>query len=161
MGSGYSLSINEQYEIISHNLLQVLPNIGWEEATIWSIYYPFESKGLEEVGKELSTYLNLREDEYDSITLIGHSKCGVCFANAVKWMDYENLTVATISTPFEGTPMVDEKEMTEKLNGFMQLAYKLIFSNHNVDKDLITNSEFMQNVDSYMGYMPRRLRRAS
>lgn len=147
IGSGYSLSINEQHKIIKHDPLMALPNVDCEDVTIMSIYYPFESNGLEEAGKELSTFINQRRCEYDSITLIGHSKCGVCFANAAKWIKYEDLNVVTISTSFEGTPIADEQEMSAKLNRFMKLTYKLIFSDHAVDKDLITDSEFMQNAD--------------
>lgn len=147
LGSGYSLSVDEQNKIINHDPLMIMPNIEFQEETILSIFYPFESEGLERAGKELSTFVNSIKEEYDSITLIGHSKCGVCFANAVKWVEFDNINVVTISAPFEGTPMADQKAMFEKLNWFEERIYNLIFSNHKVDQDIIPDSNFMQNVD--------------
>lgn len=143
LGSGYSLSINEQNKVVSHDPLMVLPN----EETVLTIFYPFEANGLEEAGKELSTFVNSIAQEYDSITLIGHSKCGVCFANAVKWIQSENVTVVTISAPFLGTPMADKDTMFQNLNWIERTSYSLIFSNHKVDQDIIPNSNFIQNAD--------------
>ncbi len=147
LGSGYSLSIDEQNKIVNHDPLMILPNIEFQEETILSIFYPFESRGLEEAGKELSLFINSVMQDYDNITLIGHSKCGVCFANAAKWIKCKNVNIVTISAPFHGTTMADKEEMFKKLNWFEERIYLLIFSNHNVDKDIIPNSNFLQNAD--------------
>lgn len=147
LGSGYSLSIDEQNKVVNHDPLMILPNIEFQEETVMSILYPFESSGLEEAGMELSSFINSTLQDYDTITLIGHSKCGVCFANAVKWIESENINVITVSAPFSGTPMADRKAMFQKLSWFEKRVYALIFSNHNVDKDIIPNSKFLQNVD--------------
>lgn len=147
LGSGYSLSIDEQNKIVNHDPLMVLPNIGFREETVMSIFYPFESKGLEDAGKELSYFINSIMPDYDMITLIGHSKCGVCFANAAKWIECKNVNIVTISAPFQGTPMADKELMFKRLTWFEERIYTLIFSNHNVDKDIIPNSNFLQNAD--------------
>lgn len=147
LGSGYSLSIDDQNKVVSHDPLMILPNIEFQEETVFSIFYPFESEGLETAGKELSTFINSIMQDYDSITLIGHSKCGVCFANAAKWIECKNMNIVTISAPFYGTPIADKKSMFEKLNWFEERMYTLIFSDHNVDKDIIPNSNFLQTVD--------------
>lgn len=147
LGSGYSLSIDEQNKIVNHDPLMILPNIKFEEETVMSIFYPFESRGLEDAGKELSHFINSIMQDYDRITLIGHSKCGVCFANAAKWIECEDLNVVTISAPFQGTPIADKELMFENLTWFEERIYTLIFSNHNVDKDIIPNSNFLQNAD--------------
>jgi hypothetical protein len=147
LGSGYSLSIDEQNKIVNHDPLMILPNIEFQEETIMSIFYPFESKGLEDAGKELSYFINSVMTDYDSITLIGHSKCGVCFANATKLIECKNVNIVTISAPFQGTPMADKELMFERLTWFEERIYTLIFSNHNVDKDIIPNSNFLQNAD--------------
>ena len=125
----------------------ILPNIEFQEETVMSVFYPFESEGLEDAGKELSNFINSVMQDFDSITLIGHSKCGVCFANAVRWIECKNITIVTFSTPFQGTPMADQKAMFEKLNWFEERMYTLIFGNHNVDKDITQNSNFLQNAD--------------
>lgn len=146
LGSGYSLSIDEQNKVVSHDPLMILPNIEFQEETVMSIFYPFESEGLEDAGKELSTFVNSIMQEYDSITLIGHSKCGVCFANAVKWIEHKNVNIVTISAPFQGTPIA-ERSIVKDLNWFEERVYTLIFSNHAVDQDIVPNSEFIQNAD--------------
>jgi len=147
LGTGYSVSVDDENKVVSHDPFMVLPSIEFQEETIMSIFYPFESEGLGKAGEELSNFINSVAGEYDSITLIGHSKCGVCFANAVKWMEHENINVITISAPFKGTPMADKQMMSEKLNGFEERIYTLVFSNHAVDKDTMPKSEFIQNAD--------------
>lgn len=147
LGSGYSLSIDEQNKIVNHDPFMILPNTEFQEETVMSIFYPLESKGLEDAGKELSYFINSVMPDYDSMTLIGHSKCGVCFANMAKWIECKNVNVVTISAPFQGTPIADKELMFERLTWFEERIYTLIFSNHNVDKDIIPNSNFLQNAD--------------
>ncbi len=148
LGVGGSLSVDEQNKIVHHDPLMLLPDIEFQDETVLSIFYPFETAGLEDAGKELSTYINSITPQYDSITLIGHSKFGVCFANAAKWIKQkEILTVFTISTPFYGTSIADKDAMFEKLNWFEYGAYMMNFSNHKVDQDLIPDSEFFKNAD--------------
>lgn len=147
LGSGYSISIDEQNAVISHDPLMVLPNIQFQEETVLSIFYPFESKGLESAGKQLSTFINSIAKKYDSITFIGHSKCGVCFANAVKWVEHNNINIVTISTPFQGTYIADRDVTLEKLSWIEGKIYTIFFSNHLVDQDIIPNSKFIQSVD--------------
>lgn len=148
LGSGYSLSINEQNQIVNHDPFMVLPNMeGYsDETTVMSIFYPFECSGLEESGKEISNFINSKSKEYDEIILIGHSKCGVCFANAAKWIE-PSVTIVTVSAPFSGTPAADEKAVSKNLNLLEEKAYFLIFSNHNVDQDIMPDSEFIENAN--------------
>ncbi len=148
LGMGGSLSVDEQNKIVHHDPLMVIPAIEFQGKTVLSVFYPFETGGLEDSGKELSAYINSIAPDYDSITLIGHSKCGACFANAAKWIEQkETLTVVTISTPFHGTTAADKDAMFEKLNWFEYGAFMMIFSNHKVDQDLIPDSEFIKNAD--------------
>lgn len=147
LGSGYSLSVDSQNKIVNHDPLMVFPNVEFQKSTVMSMFYPFESDGLEPAGKDLSVFLNSIMQDYDSITLIGHSKCGICFANAAKWIKHPNVTIVTISAPFHGTFIVDKKVMSEKLNWLEQILFELIFSNHPVDQDVLPNSNFIQSAD--------------
>lgn len=147
IGSGYSLSIDNNNRITYHDPFMIFRNIDIKNATIMSIFYPLEASGLEESGKELSNFINSISKDYDNITLIGHSKCGVCFANATKWIAFDNLKIITISAPFYGTPFVNKKDVFQKSNLFEKFIYSLTFSNHAVDKDIIPNSNFIQNAD--------------
>lgn len=151
LGSGYSLSIDEKNKIVNHDPLMILPSMKEysNTTTVMSIFYPFECKGLEEASKELAYFVNKKVKEYDEIVLIGHSKCGVCFANAAKWIEPE-VTIVTVSAPFTGTPIADRKTILEKLSFTEKMVYSLIFSDHNVDKDIVPDSEFMKKAD-YLG----------
>lgn len=148
LGVGGSLSVDEQDRIVHHDPLMLLPDIEFQNGTVLSIFYPFETNGLEDAGKELNDFINTISSEYDNITLIGHSKYGVCFANVAKWIEQpEKLTVFTISTPFYGTCIADKDAMFEKLNWFEYQAYAMHFSNHKVDQDIIPDSEFLKSCD--------------
>lgn len=146
LGSGYSLTVNANDKIIEHDPLMIMPKNNFFEETVLSVFFPFESNGLEEAGRELAEFINVNEHNYDSVTLIGLSKCGVCFANATKWItNKKKITIITISAPFKGT---DKAQIAkEKLNFFEKFLFLSIYSNHNVDQDLIPNSKFMQNAD--------------
>lgn len=147
LGAGGSLSVDSNNRLVNHDPMMTLPDFKFQNATVMTTYYPFECEGLEKAGKELSIFLNSIMQDYDSITLIGHSKCGTCFANAAKWIEHENLTVITISAPFYGTIAADENAIREKLNWFENKIYQMIFSNHKVDQDIMPNSEFIRNAD--------------
>lgn len=147
LGSGYSLSIDSQSKITNHDPFMIFPSNHFKDETVMSVFYPFESNGLEDAGKELSDFVNSIEHDYTSITLIGHSKCGVCFSNATKWMTCNNLNIVTIAAPFKGTPIVDKELMSKSFNFFDQLTYSLIFSNHVVDQDIMPNSNFINSAD--------------
>lgn len=148
LGSGYSLSIDKQNQIVKHDPLMILPSIkGYsKDTTVVSIFYPFECKGLEEAGKELAEFINSKLRDWNEIILIGHSKCGVCFANAAKWIE-PKITIVTVSAPFRGTTIADRESILKKLNWVEKVAYSLIFSNHEVDKNIMPNSEFVENAD--------------
>ena len=148
LGSGYSLSIDKQNQIVSHDPLMILPSMkGYsDDTTVVSIFYPFECEGLEEAGKELAEFINSKLVDWNEIILIGHSKCGVCFANAAKWIE-SKVTIVTVSAPFSGTPIADRESILKKLNWLEKVAYSLIFSNHEVDKNIMPNSEFIENAD--------------
>lgn len=147
LGTGYSVSIDEKNKIVNHDPFMIMSDMEFGDETVLSIYYPFESAGLEVAGEELSDYINSVSNEYDSITLVGHSKCGVCFANAVKWINDTKINIVTVSAPFLGTPIADTKAMTETLNQAQRLLYKIIFSNHKVDQDIMIGSEFIISAD--------------
>lgn len=148
LGSGYSLSIDEENKIVNHDPLMIMPSMKEysNNTTVMSIFYPFECEGLDEAGKEIASFVNSVSKEYGEIILIGHSKCGVCFANAAKWIKTK-ATVVTVSAPFIGTPVADRETILKKLNSVEKIAYSLIFSNHAVDKNIAPDSKFLKTVD--------------
>ena len=49
LGSGYSMSVDQNNRVIHHDPLMILPSLKQYEdgTTVMSIFYPFESEGLE------------------------------------------------------------------------------------------------------------------
>lgn len=148
LGSGYSMSLDKDDRVLKCDPLMILPSMKYfgENTTVISVFYPFETEGLEQAGKELSSFINSELNEFIEVILIGHSKCGVCFANAAKWMKRKCI-ISTISAPFEGTPIVEQEDFLDKCNWLEKKVYRRVFSNHKVDQDIGINSEFIKNAD--------------
>lgn len=118
------------------------------DGDVAEMYFTFSSEGLDISGKELVGYIyNCAGLRYRRIVLIGHSKAGVCFANASKMIDDESISMILISAPFNGTIIADKKEMEKRMSKGELKVYNKIFNNHAVDKDLIPNSDFMCQAD--------------
>ena len=150
LGSGHSLSIDANNVVVKHDPLMFWPDlrdIKKFNSDIANIYYPFECEGLEQAGIELAKYIN--STKYSKVFFIGHSKCGVCFCNAAKYMNNKDkkLVFISISAPFKGTPTTDIPTFTKNFGIVVRTIYKLIFSNHKVDQDIQINSKFIKNAD--------------
>lgn len=148
LGTGYSMSINQENKVTEHEPLMTFPNTKdyQEDTTVLSVYFPFESAGLQQAGEELSSFINRYASDYKDIIFIGHSKCGVCFANMARWIQKESYFF-TDSTPFHGTPIVNQEEFSSHFNWFIKGMYSIIFSNHQVDKDIGIGSTFLKNAN--------------
>lgn len=151
MWSGYSLSVNENNKVIYKDPL-LFPPKGkqYGDYTVLSLFYTFECKGLDISGKELANYINNNMNQYDNIILHGHSKCGSCFVNLAKWLERE-VAIVSVSAPLNnfGTPIANKKVFDSRLNFIEKIFFHKIFSNHNVDKDLCENSEFLTNLNMH------------
>lgn len=147
IGTGHSLSVNEEDYITKHDpfMHEFVPKVA-EEVTVYVFYFTFESSGLEESSREIAEFVDSLQENYEQIFLVGHSKCGVCLTNT-SWYCKKEVVLVTISTPFKGT-IVADKEMTEKELKYPILIkiYNMIFSNHNVDKDIAPNSRCIKNM---------------
>ena len=148
VGTGYSLSVDDNDLVSLHDPFMDKFSIDIDKSvTAFSFYFTFESSGLEESSRELAAFINGLDSKYKKIYLIGQSKCGVCAYNASHYCD-KNITLVTISAPFKGTPTAD-KNCVKKLlkRNVLRLFYDNMFSNHNVDKDIIPNSKFLNNLE--------------
>lgn len=147
IGNGNSLSVDDNDFITLHDPGMKLFSIPtYVEYTSYAFYFSFECEGLKEAAKEIANFINTLEENYDEIVLIGHSKCGICLSYAKRQIRCKTFLI-TISTPFEGTVVAD-KEYCEKTlkNPFLIWLYNKIFSNHNVDRDIIPYSELIKEV---------------
>lgn len=148
MGSGYSLSVDAN-NIIIHKDPLFFPPSGkkYGNYTVLSLFYSFECKGLDIAGKELANYINKNMNNYENIILHGHSKCGSCFVNLTKYLK-RRVSIVSVSAPLNksGTPITNQAFDTQ-LNWIEKIFFHKIFSNHNVDKDLCENSDFLSNLD--------------
>lgn len=148
IGGGYSMSIDSSNRVIRHDPFMVLPSTQRfkKSTTVISMYYTFESEGLEASGKEIATFVNDQTNSYKTISLIGHSKCGVCFANAKQWIKKKLLALVTISPPFKGTPLTTQG-FDDDLDPIKKKIFNFIYSKHQVDLDIARNSKFLKTAD--------------
>lgn len=151
LGEGYSESVNEKGIITHCDLLMFKPNTNLfnQNTQVIYVYYPFDVEQQQErlgiAGQEIASYINenLKDYEEENIVAIGHSKCGVCFANMTQWLN-RKITIVTISSPFKGTVIADKSLFKEKMNYFEFSIYNIMFSDHQVDKDIIAGSYFLE-----------------
>lgn len=147
IGNGHSLNVDANNVVTWHDpgMCKFQPKIS-DDNTVYAFYFTFECSGLEESSKEIAKFVNNLSAVYEQIFLIGHSKCGLCLYNASYYC--KNITLVTISTPFGGTIVADKKTVERKLKSrTLKKVYNMIFSDHNVDKDIIPNSQFIQNMN--------------
>lgn len=147
IGTGYSLSVDDNDLVSSHDPFMDKFNINIDRnITAYSFYFTFESSGLEESSRELADFINNLDNKYKEIYLIGQSKCGLCVYNASHYCNKEIILV-TISAPFKGTPTADKDAVKNLLNNnSLRKIYNKIFSDHNVDRDIIPNSNFINSL---------------
>lgn len=154
LGEGYSKSVDNDGRVIECDpfMLKLDEKLFGQETQVIYVYFPFDTKEQPErlatAGMELANYINEELILYkdDDIIAIGHSKCGVCFANMAQWLT-RKITIVTISSPFKGTILTDKDLCRSKTNNIEFWVYNRIFSNHQVDKDIIPDSYFLQNVN--------------
>ena len=149
IGNGHSLNIDANNMVTNHDpgMQEFEPKIS-KDSAVYAFYFTFECSGLEESSKEIADFVNNLSKNYEQIFLVGHSKCGLCLYNASHYCKKE-ITLVTISTPFDGTIIADKKTVEKRLKSrILKKIYNVIFSDHNVDKDIIPNSQFIQNMQN-------------
>ena len=147
IGNGHSLNVDDNNAVTKHDpgMHKFQPKISKDNA-VYAFYFTFECSGLEESSKDIAEFVNSLSEEYEQIFLVGHSKCGLCLYNASHYCE-KGITLVTISTPFSGTIIVDKETVEKKLkSGILKKIYNMIFSDHNVDRDIMPNSQFIQNM---------------
>lgn len=149
IGNGHSLNVDSNNMITKHDpgMHKFQPKIS-KEHTVYAFYFTFECSGLEKSSKEIAEFVNNLSEDYEQIFLVGHSKCGLCLYNASHYCK-KGITLVTISTPFCGTVIADKETVEKKLKSrILKKVYNKIFSDHNVDRDIIPNSQFIQNMQN-------------
>lgn len=120
-----------------------------ENDTVIYFYYTFECKGMEAATRDLVSLI-MRIQTDDEIWLIGHSKCGICFYNAIKYIAKfninSNVKLVTISAPFDGTIMLSKrfKNFPKRFNMLLNLIHKEFFVEHAIDKDISPKADFLR-----------------
>lgn len=120
-----------------------------ENDTVIDMYFTFECDGLEAAAKDLAEYIGLNELGED-ILLIGHSKSGVCFYDAIKYIApyylRSDIKLITISAPFEGTIIASNsfKKVPKKFNILLNAIHRLLFKDHATNIDISPRSEFLK-----------------
>lgn len=149
IGNGHSLNVDNNCTVIKHDpgMHKFQPKIS-EDNSVYAFYFTFECSGLEESSKEIADFVNSLQEKYEQIFLVGHSKCGLCLYNASHYCK-KDIILVTISTPFCGTIIADKNAVEGRLKSrVFKNIYNMIFSDHNVDRDIIPNSRFIQNMQT-------------
>lgn len=147
IGDGHSLSVDRNNKILKHDpyMKKNIFNIE-DEYAVFAFYFTFECAGLEESSKDIAYFINNVLDDYENIYLVGHSKCGVCLTKTSYYCS-RNHTLVTISSPFKGTLVTDKEKIYRIVKSrFLLKIYDKIFSDHIVDRDIMPNSTFIQNM---------------
>ena len=115
IGNGHSLNIDANNMVTNHDpgMQEFEPKIS-KDSAVYAFYFTFECSGLEESSKEIADFVNNLSKNYEQIFLVGHSKCGLCLYNASHYCKKE-ITLVTISTPFDGTIIADKKTVEKRL----------------------------------------------
>lgn len=152
IGDGHSMSViaNGLIKEIDHATPKLMLEKNFDENdTVIYFYYTFECKGMEAATKDLvKLIVQIQTD--DEIWLIGHSKCGLCFYNAIKYIARYNATcnikLVTISTPFAGTIMPSKrfKNFLKRFNTLLNLFHKEFFIDHAIDNDILPKADFLE-----------------
>ena len=147
IGSGYTLNVDEEDRVTWHDPAMIKHEYGiLEDITVYTFFYTYECKGLAEAAEEIATFVNTLFKKFDRIFLIGHSKCGLCMCKTTEYLN-DLATLVTISTPFDGTIVADKDAVERKVKSkTLMWMYRKIFSDHNVDKDIMPGSEFLKNL---------------
>ena len=150
IGNGHSLNVDKNNTVIKHDpgMSKFKSRIS-EENSVYAFFFTFECSGLEESSREIADFVNNLQEKFEQIFLVGHSKCGLCLYNSTHYIQKDNIVLVTISTPFGGTIMADKKAVEERLKSrLFKIIYNMIFSDHNVDRDIIPNSQFIKNLQA-------------
>ena len=152
IGNGFSLNVDERGMVKKHDPGMLKFNSQMDkESTVYAFYFTFECSGLEESSKEIADFVNKLPEKYEQIFLVGHSKCGVCLYDATRYCEEESIILVTISTPFNGTFIADKNAVEKKLKfSLLKKIYNVIFSDHNVDRDIRPNSSFIKKNRNYV-----------
>lgn len=145
--SGYNFELDENNRVQKHDPLMFKPNNPFKDKNVkvLNMYYTFSATGLEDAAREVAEYINSSLKSYD-VTLIGHSKSGLCFVKATNWIE-ERVRIITISAPFKGTILADKEAFSKRLGTIGKFLYDKIFSNHKVDQDIAPNSKFLNDLE--------------
>lgn len=148
---GMSMSVNEHNIITDKDPFLTIPDekeyLNRLDGDVVAMYFTFSCKGLEKAGRDLAGYIeDCANLKYKNIILIGHSKAGVCFANAARWFK-SKVCIMCVSAPFRGNILADKEEMEKRLSEKSYKIYMKYFNNHLVDREIIPMSDFLRNAD--------------
>lgn len=149
IGSGHSIELDENNIVQwkDPGMLEFYPEIGKREEAIYTFYFVRKTARLEEASKELAAFINQMQLFFHKVILVGHSKAGICVENACKYTNRTVNVCISVSAPHAGTISASGKLFAEKLRNHMIAdIYLKNFSDHQVDRDILPESQIIKNV---------------
>ena len=112
-------------------------------------YYTFNAD-LISAGKDIAKFLETISKDYNQYFLVGHSKCSITlYTTAFIYKNPHLITLTTVSAPVFGTVIADKNFVHEILkNKYLIKLYDSIFSDHQVDRDIIPGSNALQELQN-------------
>lgn len=147
IGNGHSITLDKNDNVVrvDPGMREFHPNIGGEDVTVFAFYFPSFVANLRDAANELAYFIKVSQLTYQNVTLVGHSKAGLCVESTCKYLEQPIDKCITVSTPHAGTITVDEELFSERLNNrLMEYFYRKTFSNHQVDRDILPDSEVIK-----------------
>ena len=150
LGAGNTLDVDENDVVTWHDPLMMLPEFEFNPSIkVFIFYFARYCDGLNEAGQDIAHWVNSRFRN-KTVYFIGHSKSGLCLYNASRFVTRAvKLKIVTISAPYKGTVMASSMAFEmhhKKFAPLLNFIHKLIFSDHNVDRDIVPESRFIKNL---------------
>lgn len=149
IGNGHSIELDENDCIkwADPGMYEFHPRIERNEAAVYAFYFVRKRANLEKASKELASFVDQIQPNFNRMILIGHSKSGICVEEACNYTERLVNVCISISAPHAGTISASGKPFAEKMrNPVMAAIYLKNFSDHQVDRDILPQSEVIKKV---------------
>lgn len=155
LGNGWNVSLDDNDRITKHDPIFQIPkgNLKFlygcmKSYEVITAYFPFECEGIDQSAGMLADFLNHNYCDY-RIILLGHSKSGAQFAQALNYLErnVKDVKLILVSPALGGVKTNGEIQAT--LGIIDLIIYRTIFVHHKVNDDITKGSYFLTKVADF------------
>lgn len=149
VGNGHSIELDQNNNITwaDPGMHEFSPNVGKKRAgvAVYTFYFVRKVANLKDAAKELAGFINTHS--FKRVALVGHSKSGICVEEACNHTERLVNVCVSVSAPHAGTFSASGEIFSKRLrNSLMAAVYMKVFSDHQVDRDILPDSDIIKNV---------------